>query len=138
MRWEEIWDAALRIRNRFLRASVPDEIVAAVETCLSNELRDSVLAVRSSAPGEDSESASFAGLHESVVGVSGVDPTVEATRQVWASLWSARSAIPTLSSSRHLHNGRRRWSRVFALGLASWSASLPIGRKQGDTVRWLN
>jgi pyruvate,water dikinase len=76
-----------------LRASVPDEIVAAVETCLNDELRDSVLAVRSSAPGEDSESASFAGLHESVVGVSGVDATVEATRQVWASLWSDRALL---------------------------------------------
>jgi pyruvate,water dikinase len=93
MRWEEIWDAALRIRNHFLRASVPNEIVAAVETCLSGELRDSALAVRSSAPGEDSEGASFAGLHESVVGVSGVDATVEATRKVWASLWSDRALL---------------------------------------------
>jgi pyruvate,water dikinase len=93
LRWEEIWDAALRIRNHFLRASVPDEIVAAVETFLKTELRDAVLAVRSSAPGEDSESASFAGLHESFVGVSGVDATVEATRKVWASLWSDRALL---------------------------------------------
>ena len=37
MRWEEIWDVALRIRNRFSRASVPDEVVAAVEMCLTDE-----------------------------------------------------------------------------------------------------
>jgi pyruvate,water dikinase len=93
MRWEEIWDVALRIRNRFSRASVPDEVVAAVETCLTDELGDTVLAVRSSAPGEDSASASFAGLYESFVGVRGVDPTVEAIRGVWASLWSDRALL---------------------------------------------
>jgi pyruvate,water dikinase len=44
--------------------------------------------VRSSAPEEDTAAASFAGLHESVVNVSGVGPILEAVRRVWASLWS--------------------------------------------------
>ena len=55
MRWEEIWDVALRIRNRFLRAPVPDQIVAAVAEHLPADLQVCPLAVRSSAPGEDSE-----------------------------------------------------------------------------------
>jgi phosphohistidine swiveling domain-containing protein len=93
MRWEEIWDVALRIRNRFSRASVPDEILAAVNTRLTDKLRDTALAVRSSAPGEDSANASFAGLHESFVGIRGVDATVEAIRGVWASLWSDRALL---------------------------------------------
>ncbi len=46
------------------------------------------LAVRSSAPGEDSANRSFAGLHESVVGVVGTDAVLDAVRVVWASLWS--------------------------------------------------
>ena len=46
------------------------------------------MAVRSSAPGEDSTSISFAGLHESVIGVQGLDAVREAVRKVWASLWS--------------------------------------------------
>ena len=93
MRWEEIWDVALRIRNRFLRAPVPEDIVMAVETQLAKELPEGALAVRSSAPGEDSEGASFAGLHDSFVGVRGLPAVIEAIRGVWASLWSDRALL---------------------------------------------
>ena len=44
-----------------------------------------VMAVRSSAPGEDSEGASFAGAHLSVLAVSGDDATAAAVRDVHAS-----------------------------------------------------
>ncbi len=93
MRWEEIWDVALRIRNRFLRTPVPVEIVEAVEARLGQDLPDTALAVRSSAPGEDSAGASFAGLHESFVGVRGGAAVIEAIRGVWASLWSDRALL---------------------------------------------
>ena len=93
MRWEEIWDVALRIRNRFLRTPVPMEIVEAVETRLRQQLPEGPLAVRSSAPGEDSAGASFAGLHESFVGVRGSAAVIEAIRDVWASLWSDRALL---------------------------------------------
>lgn len=93
MRWEEIWDAALRIRNRFLRAPAPAAVVAAVESILEQLGSSAALAVRSSAPGEDSEGASFAGLHDSFVGVSGLEAVVEAVRGVWASLWSDRALL---------------------------------------------
>ena len=46
------------------------------------------MAVRSSAPGEDSQQRSFAGLHESIVGVQGDRAVLDAVRTVWASLWS--------------------------------------------------
>jgi pyruvate,water dikinase len=93
MRWEEIWDAALRIRNRFLRAPIPDPVVAAVEENLRGGLAGRPLAVRSSAPGEDSEAASFAGLHDSIVGVRGTSETLDAIRRVWASLWTDRALL---------------------------------------------
>jgi hypothetical protein len=32
MRWEEIWDAALRIRNLFLNQPVPPELEEALKT----------------------------------------------------------------------------------------------------------
>ena len=93
MRWEEIWDVALRIRNRFLRATVPSKVVAAVDAQITGHLSEIALAVRSSAPGEDSEGASFAGLHESFVGVRGVQAVIDAIRGVWASLWSDRALL---------------------------------------------
>ena len=39
MRWEEIWDVALRIRNRFLRAPVPDEVRADAATLKAHPTR---------------------------------------------------------------------------------------------------
>jgi len=88
MRWEELWDAALRIRSAFLRAGVPDAIAAQIRRALADYIGDDAVAVRSSAPGEDSQHLSFAGLHESIVGVRGDRAVLDAVRTVWASLWS--------------------------------------------------
>ena len=88
MRWEELWDAALRIRSAFLRAHVPDTIAAQIRRALADHVGGGAVAVRSSAPGEDSQRLSFAGLHESIVGVHGDRAVLDAVRTVWASLWS--------------------------------------------------
>jgi len=88
MRWEELWDAALRIRSRFLRTAIPDDVSQALAQALAEHVGPSAVAVRSSAPGEDSRQVSFAGLHESVVGVEGDAAVRDAVRTVWASLWS--------------------------------------------------
>jgi len=88
MRWEEIWDAALRIRSLFLRYDIPGKIVDAVEVHYRSLTPTSSLVVRSSAPGEDSSGLSFAGLHESIVDIAGFEKLLEAIRMVWASLWS--------------------------------------------------
>jgi len=88
MRWEELWDAALRIRSAFLKAAVPLELAAAIRACHNTFGQEKNLAVRSSAPGEDSARASFAGIHESILDVAGSDALLHAVRVVWASLWS--------------------------------------------------
>jgi phosphohistidine swiveling domain-containing protein len=88
MRWEEIWDVALRIRSAFLAASVPPDLAQAILAAVGDLGASKPLAVRSSAPGEDSAQRSFAGLHESVVGVMGAEAVLSAVRVVWASLWS--------------------------------------------------
>lgn len=93
MRWEELWDVALRIRNRFLKALIPDEITAAVEEHLAGDPLRRRLAVRSSAPGEDSRQSSHAGLHDSFVGVCGMAEVMDAIRGVWASLWTDRALL---------------------------------------------
>jgi len=48
-------------------------------------------AVRSSAIGEDSGTASFAGIFDTYLGVSGKDRVLAAIRQCWASLFSTRA-----------------------------------------------
>lgn len=88
MRWEEIWDAALRIRNRFLSSRVPQDFERELSERVLELGAEQRLAVRSSAPGEDSSERSFAGLHESYLNVVGSRAVCEAVRLVWASLWS--------------------------------------------------
>jgi phosphohistidine swiveling domain-containing protein len=88
MRWEEVWDTALRIRSAFLSTPIPPAIAEAIAAATQALGTGKPLAVRSSAPGEDSAHRSFAGLHESVVGVMGGEAVLDAVRVVWASLWS--------------------------------------------------
>jgi pyruvate, water dikinase len=59
-------------------------------------------AVRSSAIGEDSHAASFAGIFETYLGVSGPDRVLEAVRDCWASLFSPRAVAYRLRAGlRH-------------------------------------
>jgi pyruvate,water dikinase len=93
VRWEEMWDAALRIRNLFIQTDIPADLCEVLRHAIEPELSDKPLVVRSSAPGEDSSSASFAGLHESYVNVRGADAILKHVRLVWASLWSDRALL---------------------------------------------
>jgi pyruvate,water dikinase len=88
MRWEEIWDAALRIRSRFVSQPLSDHLSDAIAEGLQQLGSPATLAIRSSAVGEDSPGRSFAGVHESIVGASGTRAVEDALRVVWASLWS--------------------------------------------------
>lgn len=88
MRWEEIWDTALRIRSAFLSVPVPAALCTELAAALAEYDPKGLFAVRSSAPGEDSAAGSFAGLHESQVGVTGLGGVLEALPLIWASLWS--------------------------------------------------
>jgi len=92
-RWEEVWDSSLRIRHAFREFEISQEIISEIEEALGSYSKDTVWAVRSSSPKEDSTSFSFAGLHESVIGVVGKKQVLEAIKAVWASLWSDSSLL---------------------------------------------
>jgi pyruvate,water dikinase len=79
-------DAAARERLR--------ELVAASYADLGRRVGEPEprVAVRSSAIGEDSGDASFAGQHETVLDVGGVDAIVEALLECWRSVYSERAA----------------------------------------------
>ncbi|MHC4672389.1 MAG: PEP/pyruvate-binding domain-containing protein [Planctomycetota bacterium] len=93
MRWEEIWDAALRIRHMFLNATLPVDIRNSIQSAINQHFRGQAVVVRSTSPAEDTEEVSFAGLHESFVNVRGTDKILEHIRLVWASLWSDRAML---------------------------------------------
>jgi len=93
MRWEEMWDTALRIRNFFLTTPWPSSLRRRLETFIEGSFKDSQVTVRSSAPDEDSTKNSFAGIHESLVNRNGIDSIMDAIKLVWASLWSDRAMM---------------------------------------------
>ncbi|MGA6926085.1 MAG: PEP/pyruvate-binding domain-containing protein [Desulfosarcina sp.] len=92
-RWEEIWDMALRIRNRFLKTPLPEPLRKRLTAAIEGRFGERAVAVRSSSPQEDRKGSSFAGLHESYVNVRGADPILTHIRLVWASLWSDGALI---------------------------------------------
>lgn len=88
MRWEEIWDASLRIRNLFLKTAFPQSVADEIDQIMSTRFNGVPTVVRSSAPGEDDAGSSFAGLHASYVNVRGSADVLAYVKKVWASLWS--------------------------------------------------
>ncbi len=58
-------------------------------------------AVRSSAIGEDSGTASFAGIFDTYLGVSGPDRVLDAVRACWASLFNTRAVAYRLRAGTH-------------------------------------
>ena len=93
IRWEELWDTSLRIRNMFLNTPLPKELKDTIEESVEAYFTGKSVVVRSSAPGEDTSETSFAGLHASYVNVSGTDSIMQHMKLVWASLWSDASLL---------------------------------------------
>ena len=93
MRWEELWDLGLRVRGLFLNTPLPAGLAADLTGLLAPRFADRPVTVRSSAPVEDSATASFAGLHDSFVNVRGLPAILDKVRLVWASLWSDRALL---------------------------------------------
>ncbi|MDY6837019.1 MAG: PEP/pyruvate-binding domain-containing protein [Thermodesulfobacteriota bacterium] len=93
MRWEELWDAALRVQNLFLQTPFSKELYEAICMPIAEIFGDKAVVVRSSALGEDTAQSSFAGLHESYVNVRGTEAILDHIRLVWASLWSDRALL---------------------------------------------
>lgn len=88
-------DGLSRIRGRISTAPLPSAVVDAIASAWrgfeSMPGAHVTLAVRSSAIGEDSGTNSFAGLHDTVLGVRSYAGLEMAVRRCWASLWSDRA-----------------------------------------------
>jgi len=102
----EIEAAAATIRaelaSRDLAADLAAEISDAYEELSSRCFEINVpTAVRSSAIGEDSGTASFAGIFDTYLGVSGPDRVLDAVRRCWASLFNPRAVAYRLRAGAH-------------------------------------
>ena len=87
--------AAGRFRALVADAPLPGEVVAAIEAgyaaLAAGGPGDPDVAVRSSATVEDSAEASFAGLQDTYLGISGTAAVLDHVRRCWASLYNDES-----------------------------------------------
>ncbi len=80
-----------RARDAIERAPIPDDVTTAVAHALAELGEQTSYAVRSSATAEDLPTASFAGQHDTYLGVSGRAAILEHIRRCWASLFTERA-----------------------------------------------
>lgn len=83
-----------RLRALVAKAGMPENLeeqIAHAYDGLGGADGPALVAVRSSATGEDSASASFAGMNVTATNVRGAADVVEAVRSCWASLFSPRA-----------------------------------------------
>jgi phosphohistidine swiveling domain-containing protein len=80
------------IRNLILNAEISADISNLIRKSISENFSCSeFVAVRSSAVGEDSETESYAGIHESFLFLKGELSIIEGIKKVWASAYSERA-----------------------------------------------
>lgn len=93
---DEVEAASARIREEFASRPIGDELAEEIraayqELCLRCVEVNVPVAVRSSATGEDSGEASFAGIFDTYLGMSGEERVLDAVRDCWASLFTGRA-----------------------------------------------
>jgi len=84
------------IRELIISQELPEEVLLEIgdaygELCRASGREDLPVAVRSSATAEDLPWASFAGLQDTYLWISGLDSVVEHVKRCWASLFSDRA-----------------------------------------------
>lgn len=81
-----------QLREKIIGGSMPPDIIQELSTYINScgKLKKS-WAVRSSAVAEDSEKASFAGIHDSSLNVCNLEDILSAVKGCYASLWSSRA-----------------------------------------------
>ena len=84
--------ASHSIYELFEHSHIPAEVSdAIVDAYQALEEHHAVVAVRSSATAEDLPEASFAGQQETFLNIHGIDEVLDAVKDCWASLWTARA-----------------------------------------------
>jgi pyruvate, water dikinase len=92
----EVEAASTAIRELFAATPISEHLTARLteayeELCLRCVDVNVPVAVRSSATGEDAADASFAGIFDTYLGVSGIERVLDSVRRCWGSLFTARA-----------------------------------------------
>ncbi len=87
-----------RLQGLVHKAGVADEVRAEILAAYRALGPNALVAVRSSATGEDGKDASFAGMNATITNVSGEDGLIDAVLRCWMSLFSPR--VITYRASR--------------------------------------
>jgi rifampicin phosphotransferase len=103
---EELKRLAGQIREAFLAAPIPGDIVAGVMNAYERLGSRTPVAVRSSATAEDLPTASFAGQQDTYLNIVGPEAVLDAVRRCWASLWTERAVIYRATNSIDQRNVR--------------------------------
>ena len=91
---KQLEDASKKIQKIVKTSQIPPEIayeIVAAYKRLSGPFRKALVAVRSSATAEDLPGASFAGQQATLLNIRGEANLLEAVKECWASLFTARS-----------------------------------------------
>ena len=91
---EDLMRASQRIERRILNRKVPESVAFDVIKSyikLSGGFKKALVAVRSSATAEDLPGASFAGQQATLLNIKGEASLLEAIKECWASLFTARA-----------------------------------------------
>lgn len=86
--------ASREVREEIEREPIPDWLASRIRGSYADLIgadAEAPVAVRSSATAEDSESASFAGMNETLLNIRGGDALLDAVRACWSSLFGART-----------------------------------------------
>jgi pyruvate,water dikinase len=87
-----------RMQSLVLKAGITDDVRDLMLAAYRRLGPGAVVAVRSSATGEDGRDASFAGMNATITNVTGDDGLIDAVQRCWASLFSPR--VITYRASR--------------------------------------
>jgi len=95
---ERLDEICHRMRGLVAKAGVEDSVRDQVLAAYRRLGDNVVVAVRSSATGEDGRDASFAGMNKTITNVTGEETLIDAVKSCWASLFTPR--VLTYRSSR--------------------------------------
>ncbi|MCY4426758.1 MAG: PEP-utilizing enzyme [Halieaceae bacterium] len=88
---DDIEKRSLQVRMLIEQKEIPSDLVANVSEAYGRIGIETYVAVRSSGIAEDLGDASFAGMHDTYLDISGLDHLLTALKRCWASLWTARA-----------------------------------------------